>query len=167
MPENHRVIDLGPTDAGEVLTLQRAAFIVEAQRYGDPNIQPLTETLDEVRRELNGHAIGIRINGRLVGSVRWDTEGDTTTILKLIVAPDMQAQGIGAALLRSAEQLSGSHHFVVLTGGRSERNLRFYANAGYVVNGHEHAGDDVELAHLDKDLAATDTGAPRDHRRIS
>jgi hypothetical protein len=43
-----------PDDAGELLTVQRAAYLVEAQRYDDPHIAPLTETLDEVRAAISG-----------------------------------------------------------------------------------------------------------------
>lgn len=41
-------------DAGELLTLQRAAFVTEAQVYGDPRLPALTETLDELRAALPG-----------------------------------------------------------------------------------------------------------------
>lgn len=30
------LVELQPDDAGEVLTLQRAAYVTEAQTYGDP-----------------------------------------------------------------------------------------------------------------------------------
>ena len=43
---------LGPEQAGEVLTLQRAAFLAEARLYGTTEIPPLIESLDDVRREL-------------------------------------------------------------------------------------------------------------------
>ena len=36
-------------DAGELLTLRRAAFVTEAQQYGDPHIPPLTQTLEELQ----------------------------------------------------------------------------------------------------------------------
>ena len=38
--------------AGEVLTVQRAAFVAEALIYGDPDMAPLTQTLEEVEFEL-------------------------------------------------------------------------------------------------------------------
>ena len=40
------------SDAGEVLTLQRAAFVAEAQLYGQPDIQPLRDTVDDVRQAI-------------------------------------------------------------------------------------------------------------------
>jgi hypothetical protein len=41
-------------DAGEILTVQRAAYLTEAQRYRNPYLPPLTETLDQVREVLAG-----------------------------------------------------------------------------------------------------------------
>jgi hypothetical protein len=38
-------------DAGELLTLRRAAFVTEAQQYGDPHIPPLTQTLEELEAD--------------------------------------------------------------------------------------------------------------------
>ncbi|MBN1174950.1 MAG: hypothetical protein JXA67_22520 [Micromonosporaceae bacterium] len=43
---------LAEDHAGEVLTLQRAAYATEAQRYRDPHLAPLVETLDEVITQL-------------------------------------------------------------------------------------------------------------------
>ena len=41
------VRDITPDDAGEVLTLQRAAFVQEALIYRSVDMPPLTQTLDE------------------------------------------------------------------------------------------------------------------------
>ena len=40
--------ELTPRDAGEILTLQRAAYVGEAMLY-DQFLPPLSETLDEIR----------------------------------------------------------------------------------------------------------------------
>ena len=46
-------IDVVDDDAaGELLTVRRAAFVTEAQVYGDPNIPALTQTLPELRADL-------------------------------------------------------------------------------------------------------------------
>ncbi|WP_279234552.1 hypothetical protein [Microbacterium sp. SS28] len=39
-------------DAGEILTLQRAAFVQEALIHGTPDMPPLTQTLDELGYQL-------------------------------------------------------------------------------------------------------------------
>ncbi|MGO1240333.1 MAG: GNAT family N-acetyltransferase, partial [Cellulosimicrobium funkei] len=64
-------------EAGELLTLRRAAFVTEAQLYQDPNIPPLTQTLHELREDLAREdvvTIGAWLGPRLVGSVRVEIE---------------------------------------------------------------------------------------------
>ena len=48
-----RIDIVGDEAAGELLTVRRAAFVTEAQLYDDPNIPPLTQTLDELRAVRN------------------------------------------------------------------------------------------------------------------
>jgi hypothetical protein len=52
-----RIGPAGPRDAGELLTPQRAAFVTEAQLYGEPRLPALTQTLDDLRAELARAAI--------------------------------------------------------------------------------------------------------------
>jgi hypothetical protein len=64
---------LTPGDAGEVLTLQRAAFVTEAQAHRDLHIPLLTHTLADLNAELGErccHGWGIREADRLVAFVR-------------------------------------------------------------------------------------------------
>ena len=46
------LVRLGAEDAGEVLTLQRAAYVTEAQAHDDLNLPPLRQSLAEVAAEL-------------------------------------------------------------------------------------------------------------------
>ena len=147
--------ELTSSDAGEVLTLQRAAFASEAQLYGDPFLPALTQTLEELERELLGNGLGIRIGGRLVGAVRWTTHestahGSTARIRRLTVAPDMQGHGIGTQLLRSAQLTSGASAFEVFTGHLSERNIRLYEREGFALTSHEEILPGVTLVFMTK-----------------
>jgi GNAT superfamily N-acetyltransferase len=129
---------LGTGDAGEVLTLQRAAYVGEAMIY-DQFLPPLFETLDEVKAVLSSDVtvLGIRDGGRLIGSVRIKPDGE---IGRLAVAPDRQHEGLGTQLLEAAIERGGTWLF---TGDRSEANLRLYRRHGFVethreaVPGHE------------------------------
>jgi hypothetical protein len=70
----YRVI--GPEHAGEVLTVQRAAFVAEARVYGTTEIPPLVETLDQVRHELaTTLTMGAWQGSRLVGAARLTLDG--------------------------------------------------------------------------------------------
>ncbi|MFC7620925.1 GNAT family N-acetyltransferase [Microlunatus sp. GCM10028923] len=54
---------------------------------------------------------------------------------RLMVAPDLAGRGIGSALLGLIERAAPSdiERYVLFTGARSERNLRFYNRAGYTL----------------------------------
>ena len=119
---------LGPDDAGEVLTLQRAAYVGEAMLY-DQLLPPLRETLEEVRAVLASEdvtVLGIREDGRLIGTARIKADGE---IGRIAVAPDRQHEGLGTALLVTAIERGGNWLF---TGDRSEGNLRLYRKHGFV-----------------------------------
>ena len=129
---------LSEADAGEVLTLQRAAYVGEAMIY-DQFLPPLFETLDEVKQVLTSdvHVLGIRDAGRLIGTVRIKPDGE---IARLAVAPDRQHEGLGTRLLEAAIERGVTWLF---TGDRSEANLRLYRRHGFEethrepVPGHE------------------------------
>ncbi len=101
---------LREADAGEVLTLQRAAYITEAQAHGDLDLPPLRQSLAELSAELadlDAFALGWRDgNGRLVAAVRArlaDAAQSRAEIGRLPVAPDRQGQRLGTHLLAAVE----------------------------------------------------------------
>ena len=123
-----------PGEAGEVLTVQRAAFVTEAQLHDDVHMAPLTQTLDEVRAAIETETVLVAVDGaRIVGSVRARLAGDAWFIGRLVVAPDRQGAGIGSALIREIERLAPAEagRFAVETGPKSEQNVRLYERHGY------------------------------------
>lgn len=88
--------------AGELLTVRRAAFVTQAQELDDPHLPVLTETLDDVIADLNAPnvvTVGAWLGARLVGAVRIELAAERATIDKFAVAPDLHGQGIGEQLL--------------------------------------------------------------------
>ncbi|MGC4820967.1 GNAT family N-acetyltransferase [Micromonospora sp. DT63] len=154
-----RIVPAGVADAGEILTVQRAAYLTEAQHYADPFLPPLTETLDEVREVLTGPTtvLAARLGHRLVGSVRARLDGDTAHIGRLSVAPDQQGQGIGVALLAAIEAACPAEVavFTLFTGADSTRNLRLYQRLGYRVVAHRPDPNGVRLAVLEKPVVSS------------
>jgi ribosomal protein S18 acetylase RimI-like enzyme len=150
-------IHIGPlaaAHAGEALTVQRAAYVTEAQHYDAPRIPPLTETLDELRADLMAGvlAIGAWTGTRLAGTVRGRVTGDRMEIARFSVAPDLQGQGIGGALLAAVEEAApaGIRVFWLITGAESEGNLRLYRKAGYEVVADTTDAVGVALVVLEK-----------------
>ena len=141
-------------DAGELLTVQRAAYLVEAEHYNSFRLPPLTETLDEVRAALTDGTVVLvaRLGHRLVGAVRGRVDGDTGHIGRLCVAPDLHGHGIGRQLLAAMERaLAGRvSRLELFTGATSEANLRLYRSAGYTDIGHRPLDSGPGLAYLEK-----------------
>lgn len=147
---------LSVADAGELLTLQRAAYATEAQIYRDPKLPALVETMPEIVADL-AKGVGCKATrrARLVGAVRCVIDDDTARIGRLVVAPDMQGLGLGTALLAAAEatgQASGASSAALFTGHRSAANLRLYKRHGYVEERREKLRPGLTLIHLRKPL---------------
>lgn len=140
-------------DAGELLTVQRAAYVSEARLYDNPHLPPLTETLDELWSSLAaGPALKAVIGTRIVGTVRARETGGVLHIGRLAVAPDQQGRGLGRTLLLAAEDLASTHvcSFALFTGARSEANLRLYRRCGYTEDRREALPSGPGLIHLRK-----------------
>lgn len=92
---------ISTADAGEVLTVQRAAFASEALIYGTADMPPLTQTLEELRAELaDANGWVARVGPRLVGAIRVRETDDLLLIGRIAIAPDMRVdQGDGTAQL--------------------------------------------------------------------
>jgi ribosomal protein S18 acetylase RimI-like enzyme len=139
-----------PDDAGELLTLQRAAYLPEVLRYGGRPIPPAVETLPQVRAAIEaGGVLVARDARRIVGSVRAVRHGTDGQIGRLVVAPDRQGQGLGTRLLRAAEAiLPGATRYVLFTGHASDANLRLYTRLGYTETHRATDSAGVSLVHL-------------------
>ena len=149
-------IEIGPLPpgaAGELLTLQRAAYVTEAQLYDDVRLPALVQTLDELVDELATSTCLAAVAGsRLVGAVRARERDGVLHVGRLAVAPDLQGRGIGTRLLRAAEQATCLPRATLFTGARSAANLRLYRRHGYVQTTREQVRPGLELVHLVKEL---------------
>jgi GNAT superfamily N-acetyltransferase len=157
MSEHEVTIDVVEDDAaGELLTLRRAAFVSEAQLYDDPHIPPLTQTLEELRRDLADPdvvTLGAWRGHRLVGSIRVGLEGTKATLGRLAVAPDLQGMGIGTQLLLAVPPhlRPTTSEVWVFTGQDSLQNLAMYTKHGYE-HQFDQATGDLTYAYLRKIL---------------
>ncbi|SIS14189.1 GNAT family N-acetyltransferase [Microbacterium sp. RURRCA19A] len=135
MTDSPVIRDIHTDDAGEVLTIQRAAFAGEALIYGDPDMPPLTQTLEELEAELVENLGCVALQGeRIVGAVRARRDGELLLIGRLAIAPDQQGGGLGSALLAAVEERgrrAGATEAELFTGGLSEANQRLYEREGY------------------------------------
>ncbi|MFI9049004.1 GNAT family N-acetyltransferase [Streptomyces sp. NPDC053427] len=144
-------------DAEQILKLQYLCYQSEAALYDDYGIEPLTQSLDALRAELDeGCVVVARLGGEVVGSARGTVDADgTAQIAKLMVHPRMQRHGLGGRLLGAVEQRLAAERsakrYRLFTGRRSEGNLRLYRSHGYVPVGTERLSRRLSEVTLEKD----------------
>ena len=147
---------IGPEHAGEALTVQWAAYVPVARHYAEPNLPPLTETVDALRADLAAGipALGAWLDTRLVGSVRGRPDGERMEVARLSVAPDMQGRGIGRRLLAAIEAAAppAVRTLWLVTGTKSDGSLELYRRAGYAIVGGSTDAAGIAMAVLEKSV---------------
>jgi ribosomal protein S18 acetylase RimI-like enzyme len=163
-------------DAGQVLVLQRAAYVLDAQLYGDPMIEPLTETFEDVKLAVfdPGTVLLVAAAGeRVVGFVRGRIDRRSCRIDRLAVAPDRQGVGVGSALVVAIEAAVLD---LVVDGGplgpgpveelladdadRGQARVRLFVRHGVTETYRDAAGPDRVRIYLRKVLPRTDDRDP-------
>ena len=147
-----RISRASADDLPAILDLQHRAYLPEAERYGDWDIPPLTQTLDDIRNEFTVAVfLKAQAGGVLVGSVRGRLIGGRCHVGRLIVEPRHQGHGIGSRLLVAIEsEFAGAEGFTLFTGAASDRNIQLYERHGYRVEHSSEQSERVTLVHLSK-----------------
>jgi GNAT superfamily N-acetyltransferase len=146
-------------DAGEIMTVQRAAFVQEAQLYRDPEVPPLVESLDDIRRAITTATVIVgRMGHRLVAAGRVTVRDRVGHIGRLAVAPDLHGRGIGRALLAAVEASCAPEvdGWALFTGAMTQGNLHLYHSAGYVDSHTQHVRGDLTFVHMRKPMEVED-----------
>ncbi len=146
------ICNASKTDAAAIWEIQRLAFHQQGILYNDFTLPPLVQTLEELIRDFKTHTfLKALYNGKIVGSVRGQAEGNTCFISRLIVHPDYQSKGIGKKLMHALEDRFGTvHRYELYTGHKSERNLALYRSLGYHEYDREPQNDRVMLVRMEK-----------------
>ncbi|MGW4892368.1 GNAT family N-acetyltransferase [Kitasatospora sp. NPDC004240] len=144
-------------DAEQILKLQYLGYQSEAELYGDWAIEPLTQSLESLRGELEEqHVLVARLGGEVVGTVRGQVGPDGIgRIGRLVVHPRMQRHGLGGRLLEALERRLAEDGrpvtaYRLFTGHRSLANLRLYTRQGYRQTTVEQVSGRISLVHLEK-----------------
>lgn len=114
-------------DLEDILKLQKLAYQENAIRYNDFSILPLTQTLEELKKESESSIIlKVVEGGMIVGSVRAFEKDGSCYIGRLIVHPGYQNKGIGKKLMKAIEKCFEGVRLELFTGYLDEKNLAFY-----------------------------------------
>ena len=139
-------------DLKEILELQYLAYQSEAKLFGDMEIPPLKQTIEEVFDEFQKGIILKKTDekGRIIGSVRAYQDGETVYIGKLMVHPEMQRKGIGTELLLDIENEFSNCRYELFTSTRSVGNIRLYERLGYKIFKEEKISAELQFVYMQK-----------------
>lgn len=140
------------SDADEILSLQKLAYISEAEIYNDYNIPPLLQTKNEIIDDFNNQIILKSIvAGKIIGSVRAYSKNTTCYIGRLIVHPEYQNKGIGTKLMSEIENIfSYCGRYELFTGHKSEKNIHLYQKLGYKIFDTKKVNDKLSMVFMEK-----------------
>ena len=126
-----RPLDLSDRAVAErVLTIQHAAYAVEAELIGFDGIPPLQEDLTGLMASTE-HWLGRYDGAVLVGAVAYELTDDSVDISRLIVDPAYARHGHGRALLDHLDQLEPRPVSLVSTGSANTPAVTLYKSRGY------------------------------------
>lgn len=115
-----------------LLSLQQAAYAVEASIIGDDRIPPLRETLDELRGTPL-RWLGAFDDRRLVGAIARSEDHSEVDIHRLVVDPTLHRRGVGRTLVSEVLALAGRRRTVVSTGRANLPARALYEGLGFVL----------------------------------
>ncbi|MBR5936949.1 MAG: GNAT family N-acetyltransferase [Clostridiales bacterium] len=147
-----RITKARSEDLREILDLQYIAYQSEAALFGNKDIPPLKQTLEEVAEEYREGIILKLVNesGKIIGSVRAKEKDGTVYVGKLMVHPDHQKKGYGRALLLEIEKYFPKMRYELFTSTRSVENIRLYEKAGYRRFDEKAVDDELVFVYMEK-----------------
>lgn len=139
-------------DLEKILELQYLAYQSEAKLFGNMDIPPLKQTIEEVYNEFQKGTILKALDdiGVIIGSVRAYQENGTVYIGKLMVHPEMQRKGIGTKLLLEIEREYPNQRYELFTSTKSISNIRLYERLGYKIFKEEAVSQKLQFVYLQK-----------------
>lgn len=148
---NRPIVKAEPEDLREILELQYLAYQSEAALFGNKDIPPLKQTLEEVQEEYkNGIILKMMDNGKIIGSIRAHEKDGTVHIGKLMVHPDFRRRGYGKMLLTEIERYFPGMRYELFTSTRSKDNIRLYESLGYKQFDQKQIDDELQFVYMEK-----------------
>lgn len=117
----------------QLLSLQLAAYTVEARIIGFEEIPPLKDSIQSIQ-EAKETFLGFYVDDQLAGAVAYEVHEHTLLISRMMVHPDHFRKGIARKLLEhveTAEAGPGIRELRVSTGTKNEPAVQLYLSAGF------------------------------------
>src|SRR5262249_50682729 len=149
-------------EGGDLLSLQRAAYSVEAAIIGSTEIPALRDTVATL--QACGESFwGYFDEGRLTGAISYRRLGDTLDIHRLVVHPTQFRRGIARSLVRFVEDSARNAHLrrlTVSTGAANAPAHALYHGEGFSPLSSEEAIPGLSITRFEKRLEAGEDAQP-------
>ncbi len=134
--------------AERLLTVQRAAYQVEASVIGDDRIPPLHEEVEELCAAPLSWLGAFDDDGRLIGAVAWAEDAEGVDIDRLVVDPTNHRRGVGRNLVQEVLSLAGRRPTTVSTGRANLPASTLYQELGFEILEHAEVVPGLWVTHL-------------------
>lgn len=143
-------------DLESILHLQKECYQSEAELHNEYNIPPLTQSLASIKDDFTQGTLFLKgmVGGKIIASVRGNSQNGTTYIGRLVVKKEYQNNKIGQSLMGLIEShLSNCSRYELFTGHKSEKNISLYQKLGYQEFKRQLINDHLTLVYLEKRVA--------------
>ncbi len=123
-----------PEELSLILEIQIKAFTVYTTLFSAEQIPPLIESIEQIQNDSNQKTILVAcLNGKIIGSVRYEINLGVCHFDRLSVDPDHQKQGVGQKLVLNVESsvANKAHKICLETGLLASELVTFYSHLGY------------------------------------
>jgi len=138
------------TLAERLLTIQHAAYAVEAELIGFDGIPPLREDLDGLMSSTE-HWLGRYDGTLLVGAIAYELSDDTVEIDRLVVDPAHARRGHGRALLDHLDRVAPRAVSLVSTGSANTPAVALYTSRGYAAVAELEVAPGISITQFRRD----------------
>ncbi len=141
-------------DYERILDVQKKAFITEAELYGNFNIKPITQTIDDLILECKDKIVlKATIDEKIVGTIRANKCDEACWVNKLAVLPEYRGFGLGKNLLNKIEEyFPDTKKFVLGTGAKSSFNIKLYEEIGYRIIKEMSTPEEINMVIMEKKI---------------
>lgn len=125
-------------DIESIMEITREAFLKYSDMTGVAQLDALSETYEDVKREIENNIVLIALSdGEPVGCVRVCVNDDKTAVLtRFAVKVTCQNNGIGKSLMNHVDKImkkSGIRQISLYTASKAAPLIRFYYGRGFYI----------------------------------
>ncbi|OGO77965.1 MAG: hypothetical protein A2Y23_04445 [Clostridiales bacterium GWB2_37_7] len=134
--------------AKEIVKLQKASYIIEAELINFMQIPPLLEDPEDIISSQETY-YGYYVGQDLAGIISYNIENDVLDICKVAVHPDFFKRGIATQLLKRMDE-KGIKKIIVSTGAKNSPAIRLYTSLGFTKTQESEVVKGLFIAHFEK-----------------